>query len=180
MLDSNTEHQPGSHQYKWLVNKLKTESCDFLFIAFHHPPHTKSHAHSPRSSEKILAELFESYKEKGMAKVNCVFSGHCHNYERYRHNGINYVVSGNAGAPPRLVDRDPDDFYTDPGYTVDYCRITVWEDKAYFEMMRLDEYTGEWSAGDSFTIYKNEDIEDITGLNRMPSDSKDLLCYSTP
>jgi len=169
ILDTNMDHEPGSYQYEWLVDKLENNISEFVFIGFHHPPYTKSVGHSARSSEKELAKLFESYKEKGLAKVNGVFSGHCHNYERYRHNGINYIISGNAGAPPKKVERDPGDFYTDPGYTVGFCKITVWEDRADFEMMKLDEYTGEWSLADSFTIYADDDTKDSASLSITPS-----------
>lgn len=156
ILDTNTDYSPGSYQYKWLMKKLKSESPTFLFITFHHPPYTKS-APSKKSrskSEKFLAGIFEGYKDKGLIKTDIVFSGHAHNYERYKYNGINYVVTGGGGAPQHSVNRAPDDFYTKTGKTYHYCRITVSKTKADFEMISLDKDTGKWIIGDTFTIPK--------------------------
>ena len=109
-----------------------------MFVSLHHPPYTKSRYHSKRKSERILADLFENYKEKKLSKVDIVFSGHAHNYERYKHNGINYVVSGGGGASQYAVKREPGDFYTRGGETFHYCKVTVSNESIFFEMIRID------------------------------------------
>jgi hypothetical protein len=153
IIDTNTNYSPSSEQYKWLISKLSDKSPMFLFVFCHHPPYTKCEiAHYRyRKSEKFLANLFESYKEKGFKKVDIVFSSHVHNYERYKYNGVNYIVSGGGGAEPYPIERDQDDFYTESGDTFHYCKITVSETKVNFEMIRLSE-NGIWVIADSFTI----------------------------
>ena len=156
ILDTNTDYSSESYQYKWLMKKLKGESPIFLFIIFHHPPYTKADMYKVNrsKSERFLAGIFESYKEKNLAKVDIVFSGHVHNYERYRYNGINYIVTGGGGAPQHSINRNPDDFYTGEGTSYHYCKITVSRTKATFEMIKLDEDTGKWVIADVFTISK--------------------------
>jgi predicted phosphodiesterase len=152
ILDTNTDYSPESYQYKWLMSKLKEESPTFLFIAFHHPPYTRDVNKSNRGSEKLLAGIFESYSDKKIIKADIVFSGDVHNYERYQYNGINYVVSGGGGAPQHTVNREPDDFYNKVDKVFHYCKITVSNSKAIFEMIRLDIDTGKWVIADTFTI----------------------------
>jgi predicted phosphodiesterase len=152
ILDTGTEFTEESHQYQWLKRKLQEESPGYLFVALHYPPYTRS-GHG-RKAEKRLAELFES-NDPAIRKPDIVFAGHVHNYERYRHEAVNYVVSGGGGAPPRLVKRSSKDFYSKEGAAFHFCRITVSESELEFEMMRLDDATGTWSIGDSFVIEKD-------------------------
>ncbi len=154
ILDTNTDYSPESYQYKWLMKELKGKAPTFLFIALHHPPYTMEAYKVTRKSEKSLAEIFESYKEKGLLKVDIVFSGHTHNYERYKYNGINYVVSGGGGASQHSIARKPGDLYDKAGKNYHYCRITVSKTNATFEMIRLNENTGEWEIADGFTLAK--------------------------
>lgn len=150
LLDTNTDYSPGSYQYDWLMNELGKEDSGFLFVAFHHPPYTKGKP--VRESEKEIAALFESCDDRGMIKPDIVFSGHVHNYERYIHEGINYIVSGGGGAEPHTIDRAPNDLFTEEGDTFHYCRITVSETELAFEMIRLIADTGGWETGDTFTL----------------------------
>lgn len=150
MLDTNIDYSPGSPQYDWLLKELKKQAPGFLFAAFHHPPYTKCSGKEARAAEKVLSGVFESYEEEGLIKADIVFAAHVHNYERYRYNGINYVVSAGGGAPQYAVDRDDADFYASPGDTFHFCRVTVSESEVAFEMVRLDEDTGGWTVADSF------------------------------
>lgn len=152
ILDSNIDYYPGSYQHQWLMDKLKSESPDFLFIGLHHPIHTKAKNKMGRTREKLLAGIFESYSKKGLAKTDIVFAADMHNYERYKHNGINYVVTGGGGAPQHNVTRDLKDFYQGTGKTFHYCRITVYKNKLDFVMIKLDTDTGKWVDADSFSI----------------------------
>ncbi len=154
ILDSNTDYDHGSEQYKWLINKLQEKSqTSFSFIAIHHPLYSKGN-YKIREAEEKLATLLESYNDVGLIKPDIVFSAHNHNYERYKHNDINYVVSGGGGAPQMPVNRNSEDFYNRKGNTYHYCKIKVSENKVLFEMIRLDEDTEKWIISDTFKIIK--------------------------
>ena len=148
ILDTNTDYSPGSEQHRWLMDMLKKNSSRFLFVAFHHPPYSKGY--HTRDAEKALAQIIE----KGPVKPDIVFSGHQHNYERYHYNGIHYIVSGGGGTEQGPVERAPKDFYNQPGDTFHYCKITLSETTAHFEMIKLEKVTGTWQVADTFTISK--------------------------
>jgi predicted MPP superfamily phosphohydrolase len=152
VLDTNTEYQRGSYQYAWLQKQLQTTKATFLFVAFHHPPYTKAPAKRHRTAERYLADIFERHEQTGWQRAAIVFSADAHNYERYRSNGVNYVVSAGGGAPQHDVMRDAGDFYTKSGRTFHYCKITVYQTELVFEMLMLDGDSDAWVVGDTFTI----------------------------
>jgi len=154
ILDTNVNYYGGSFQYNWLIRRLKDTSSSFLFAAFHHPVYTKNSRYSARESEKFLADIFENYGERKLVKTDIIFSGHARNYERYKKEGINYIVSGGGGALQAPVGREPSDIYNKPGPTFHFCRVTVHLSKAIFEMLKWDDIADEWVQADSFTIFK--------------------------
>ena len=60
-------------------------------VYLHHPPFTASVYSDDPDVKQYLVPLFEQ------AKVDMVFAGHSHIYERYLHQGIHYVVTGGGG-----------------------------------------------------------------------------------
>jgi Icc-related predicted phosphoesterase len=160
-LDSESDHAPSSPQWNWINQELDHVPDDVRFIIFsmHHPPYTQSRdhmlggGHSARESEKLLAQLFEERQKQLRARIIAI-AGHVHNYERYEHNGVMYVVSGGGGATPYLVERQPGDFYNQPGPTYHYCKITVDHNKLKLEMLKLEGEKSEFvfHVRDSFEI----------------------------
>ncbi len=55
--------------------------------------------HSARAREQALAKMLEERQLKTRPHF-IVFSGHVHNYERYEHHGVTYIVTGGGGATP--------------------------------------------------------------------------------
>jgi hypothetical protein len=153
-LDTNTDYHTGSTQYQWLLNQLAEAQSRFLFVAFHHPPYTKAPSKQFRKAEMFLANLFEQYAQIGLHDVDIVFASDTHNYERYNHNSINYIVSGGGGAPMDHVERDADDFYTKSGETFHYCKVTVFQQRLSFQMIRFDIDSSQWLVSDTFTVSK--------------------------
>ncbi|MCK4856433.1 MAG: metallophosphoesterase family protein [candidate division Zixibacteria bacterium] len=93
-LDTNTnvDYSPGSPQYIWLEKELNY-SATWRIVYFHHPPYTRTSGHEDDEDVKRdLVPLFEN-------KVDMVFSGHSHAYERYFNEGVYYIVTGGGGAP---------------------------------------------------------------------------------
>lgn len=96
VLNSNKDLSAGSGQYRWLENDLANVGKDIKFkvVIFHHPPYsTGKHDEDELGLRKNIVLLMEKYK------VNAVFNGHDHDYERSEVNGIPYFVVGGGGAP---------------------------------------------------------------------------------
>ena len=80
VLDSTAEvdwSQP--EMIEWVAKELKSAAArkaTWRFVAFHHPPFSSSHMHAGDQQMRVLAKTFEE------GKVDVVFSGHVHNYQR--------------------------------------------------------------------------------------------------
>ena len=161
VLDSNSADGPGSQQWQWLEQGLAAlpPDVDFVLVALHHPPLTHSHndalggGHSVRPQEKELASLLEKYQHGMRARI-IVLAGHVHNYERYKRNGVTYLVSGGGGATPYVVPRSADDFYRDAGPTYHICTFTLNHNELRFQMLKLSlsGRKANWAVRDSFVL----------------------------
>jgi acid phosphatase type 7 len=161
MLDSEADHK-GGPQWQWIEKTLDSvpPDVDFVFLAMHHPPLTKSSphfflgGHTAREQEQELGAMIEAHAAKMRQKI-IVFAGHVHNYERYTRSGVTYIVTGGGGATPYMIPRDPEDAYHEPGATYHFCKLTVDDNKLKLEMNRLDLKDAskpEWSVKDSFEL----------------------------
>lgn len=160
MLDSNTDVSAGP-QWNWLQNQLARvpEDVYFLFLVLHHPPYTHSAnsmlqpGHAARSAEQKLAEKLEKFQATTPARL-IVVAGHVHNYERYEHGSVTYIVSGGGGATPYAIPRSPQDFYRDSGPTYHFLRFTVDGRQLRSEMVKVESQAGKltWAVKDSFEL----------------------------
>lgn len=161
VLDSTSDDRPGSRQRRWLQGGLDSlpSDVDFVLIALHHPPYTRSiesaydEGHSARPQELRLASVLEKYQQNMRARI-IVLAGHVHNYERYEHGGVTFLVSGGGGATPYMVQRAGDDFYRDPGPNYHICKFTVDQGELRVQMLklRLDGAQPVWAVRDSFLL----------------------------
>ena len=158
-LDSE-EDDPNSPQRQWLDDVLDnrvSREIQFVVFCLHHPPYTNFTmmmvGHEARHQEKDLAAYLENRQKSSPAKF-LVIGGHNHNYERYEHNGIMYIVTGGGGATPYMPHRNPTDFYQGVGPTYHYCLITMEPGKLNFEMYKLTETLGRigWEKADNFAL----------------------------
>lgn len=81
-------HEIGSHQYLWLVDKLRGSKAAFNLVYFHHAPYSSgSHGDT-------------EYMQWNFASIGAdlIMSGHDHDYERIERDGIVYFVNGAGGA----------------------------------------------------------------------------------
>jgi len=89
----------GSQQYKWLEDVLKLTNKTWKFIVIHEPIYSSGEHGVIEEEREILAPLFEKYK------VDIVFHGHDHNYERTKpilngvedEKGVIYITLGGGG-----------------------------------------------------------------------------------
>lgn len=93
-LDVEANYSPGSAQYKFLETTLKNSKEQWKIVYFHEPPYSTNSGHgSNLKVRSTIVPLLEKYK------VDVVFNGHNHCYERTKPiNGITYVVTAGAGA----------------------------------------------------------------------------------
>ncbi len=104
VLDSFMDDQEKriiGEQFKWLETVLVRSAQKHKFVFLHHPLYTDlgkgHHAHDsldkyPESRNKLQA-LLTKYK------VDAVFSGHEHYYEKRTVDGVLYIITGGGGAP---------------------------------------------------------------------------------
>ena len=95
VLDTGSDLDPGSEQYRWLEGHLQgIAPADFSVAVFHYPPlSVGSHAADEKGLLQSVVPLFEEYD------VDVVFAGHDHAYQRFFYNDIYYIVTGGGGAP---------------------------------------------------------------------------------
>ncbi len=106
------DYRPGSAQHKWLrEDLLKAKDAQWRFVFLHFPPFTSGERCFDIETVETRAFLQKLFEE---AKVDMVFGGHDHIYERtfpikgaHRDDagGIVYVVAAGGGAA--LYDVDP-------------------------------------------------------------------------
>ncbi|MBI4802287.1 MAG: metallophosphoesterase [Elusimicrobia bacterium] len=92
----------GSKQYKWLERFLSKTEKTWKFVMLHQPVYSTGAHGAIEAQRAALEPLFQKYK------VDMVFQGHDHNYERTRpvkdgipddKEGIVYITFGGGGRP---------------------------------------------------------------------------------
>jgi 3',5'-cyclic AMP phosphodiesterase CpdA len=135
VLDSfidDQEKRIAGEQFKWLETVLANSTKKHKFVFLHHPLYTDlgkgHHAHDsldryPESRDR-LESLFAKFK------VDAVFAGHEHYYQRRMVDGVVHVISGGGGAP--VYDREEDGGY------FHFVRVTVDGDKISAEVIDIN------------------------------------------
>lgn len=151
-LDSNGDYSIGSDQHDFLLAELKCRDQEWLFVFFHHPPWTNAWDPSyyvpfqpyyqydgNDDMRTALVPYFEQYD------VDFVLNGHAHCYQRGEMNGVNYVISGGAGASTldaHTCNTFPGNLPCAPNiqqelYLNEYVRFTINGDTASFATVDL-------------------------------------------
>jgi len=111
--------------------------------------------HSARSPEQELAKTLEM-RQQNLRARSVVFSGHVYNYERHKHGGITYFVTGGAGAHAYPIERTAGDPFQSKEVNYHYLLAEVDHGKLKIIMHRLDldltSGTPVWTQPDSVTI----------------------------
>jgi hypothetical protein len=130
----NSNHPADPEQVKWL-DGVFTDAGDKWRIAFFHHPLYSSGRHAAESRDVIRPALEGPLVRN---RVNVVFSGHEHLYERIKpQQGITYFVSGGGGR--YLYDYEPSEF-DDVGISAHHFMIAqVAGDRLFFEAISHDQ-----------------------------------------
>lgn len=104
-LDGNIDYKVGSDQFNFMIDEFKCNDKKWLFIFFHQPPWTNSWSldyyipFSPyflyQGDEDMRSDLVPEFEKYG---VDFVVNGHSHCYQRGDMNGVQYLITGGAGA----------------------------------------------------------------------------------
>ena len=119
-------------QINWLNEKLARDTSEWKVAFFHHPPYSSGGAHG---SDTKLREIVEPIFLKN--RVNVVFAGHEHFYERIKpQKGIYYFISG-SGGKLRKGDVKKGSPLTDKAFDRDmsFMLVEVADDQMHFQVI---------------------------------------------
>jgi hypothetical protein len=156
-VDSNLDLTAGSAQSAWVAKQLEQlpKGTKYVFISLHHPPVADGiegdSSHNVRPNERALAEQLEAAAKQMTAKI-VVIAGHIHNYERFEHGGVVYLVSGGGGAKPYPIARTASDLYQDSAFpNYHYVKFVSEHGALKATMYRLDD-KGGFEVRDTFVV----------------------------
>jgi hypothetical protein len=96
-IDSSANGRPYTRHRQFMRSALPAKSdgrpVRWRIPFFHHPPFCGGPLHGDDGS--VREHLVPAFAEAG---VKLVLSGHEHNYQRWTHDGVCYVVTGAAGS----------------------------------------------------------------------------------
>lgn len=135
VLDSYIDDQEkkiSGEQLAWLEGVLGKSAQKHKFVFLHHPLYTepgKGH-HSGNSLDRYPQDRDKLEALFVRAKVDVVFAGHEHFYQRKTVDGITHVITGGGGAPMYLQDED--------GGFYHFVRVVVDGDKVSAEVIDVN------------------------------------------
>ena len=139
MLDS-TDYD--SAQAGWFENDLRTSTARWKIVVMHHPLYSSGKKHGPnlklrRKIEPLLTQH----------KVNVVFAGHDHIYERVKpQHGVHHFVTG-AGGKLRRGGMDKESTITAAGYDKDNHFMLIELDDRELNFTAISETGGLIDSG---------------------------------
>ncbi len=152
-LDSN---YMDDKQRQWLEKELAASGSDWKICFFHHPPYSSGGTHG---SSTVLREELEPLFVK--YRVNAVFTGHEHFYERIQpQKGVAYFIAGSS-AKLRAGDINPSPLEAsgfDQGYA--FMLVEIDGDNLYYQTI-----TDQGKTIDAGTVKKSPDTNQIIGAS---------------
>lgn len=138
-LDIYQDFKSGSEQQNWLLNDLQSlgEEISFIIVFLHEPPYCSGKHGGNLEVQQHLLPIFEEYR------VDLVFCGHNHLYERSIINGIPYITTGGAGATLYDIYPGVNPYSVYAEKVFHYCKIYVNNNNLWVEMIRQDGSVGD-------------------------------------
>jgi predicted phosphodiesterase len=168
VLDSN---YMSPEQQAWLAKELKNSGSQWKIAYFHHPLYSSGGTHgSSLELRQLLEPLFMTYK------VQVVFEGHDHVYERVKpQQGTVYFTEGSSGQL-RAGDLKRASF-TDSGFDTDrtFMLVEIAGDEMYFQTI-----TRTGRTIDSGVIVRGDKTETATAAPETPAKPAAGTTVTTP
>ena len=158
VLDTNVAYSPGSAQYTWLVSDLQKATAPWKFVMTHHPAYSSGSHGSDANVDAYLVPLFESYR------VDAVFHGHDHLYERSLKNGVNYFVSGGGGAPLYAVNSTYNPYQKYALSTYHYLTVDISGSTA-----TIQAHSTSGTVFDALTIAHTTTVAPVASFSTNPT-----------
>jgi hypothetical protein len=117
----------------WLEQDMTASKLPWKFVFFHHPPFSSANHGEDAKIRDVLVPFMTR------AKVDIVFAGHDHSYERTQpRDGVTYIVSGNGGQ--RLYEHRNPHAYTAKFYVEKHglTLVTVEGDRLLLRHVNVD------------------------------------------
>jgi hypothetical protein len=151
-LDTEIPYHTSSAQYRWLEADLRRAyDKTYVFVFMHQHPYCAGGHNSNMALRNTLCPLFEEYK------VDMVFNGHSHFYQRNGPiNGVTYLITAGGGAPLYTPAESSWTVYSEKNHH--FVHFTVWSDSLKFKMLRTDG-----TVGDSLVYHAQEKPPVICG-----------------
>ncbi|MBC2698785.1 MAG: metallophosphoesterase family protein [ANME-2 cluster archaeon] len=132
VLDSN-DWADMTEQTEWLQDDLDN-TATWKFVSFHHPPYSSDKRHWGGWS--LQRDHWEDIFIDN--SVDAVFNGHVHAYERYKENGIQYMVLGCGGAPSYwLAEEKIPGYQNSFEHTLGYAKITIKSNTVTMDIIKV-------------------------------------------
>ena len=132
VLDSN-DWADMTEQTEWLQDDLDN-TATWKFVSFHHPPFSSDKRHWGGWSY-LRGHWEDIFIDNS---VDAVFNGHVHAYERYKENGIQYMVLGCGGAPSySLAEEKIPGYQNSFEHTLGYAKITIESNTVTMDIIKV-------------------------------------------
>jgi 3',5'-cyclic AMP phosphodiesterase CpdA len=126
-------------QTKWLENYLKTtgDGINWTIVTTHYPPYSSSNRNGDKTLREKWVPIFEKYK------VDVVFAGHDHFYERSEKNGVKYIITGGGGAPLYDVEVTNNPYRNFSAKVYHFVIVDVKQESMTIKMMKVNGEVGD-------------------------------------
>jgi hypothetical protein len=147
------------NQIRWLEDQLSGTQSQWTVVFMHHPLYSSGKRHGPSLHlREVLEPLLIKYR------VDVVFSGHEHFYERLEpQNGVQYFISGAAGKLRRSNIRHLNE--TGCGLDQDNSFMLL---QATEELLEFTTVTREGKVVDQGTIRKQGGVDSVSATCLTP------------
>jgi hypothetical protein len=176
VLDSNASTDPGSAQWTFLDRDLGSSTATWKFVVFHHSVYSSGNHGGQSGIRADLVPLFDKHR------VDVVFMGHDHHYERTKPlrdgqvtptgGGTTYVTTGGGGKTIRPVGASTFTAYAESAYH--FTWVMVEGATLVLSMVRSDG-----TIRDAATIHKAIAIEGSIGADAAVREESPQTVFGT-